>query len=92
MSSLAQPLSRNLRIICRDVGGETMLYDPETESGHVLNATAAAIWRLCDGERDVEAIAAGLERAFDGTATVALQTDVARTLGTLRSLGVVVPS
>ena len=29
-----------------------MLYDPDNERVHVVNATGAAIWELCDGETE----------------------------------------
>jgi hypothetical protein len=29
---------------------ENVVFDPETETVHLLNATAMAIWVLCDGE------------------------------------------
>ena len=31
---------------------EIMLYDPASDRLHYVNATAAAIWELCDGETD----------------------------------------
>jgi len=34
----------------RQAGDENVVYDPETEAVHLLNATATAIWVLCDGE------------------------------------------
>lgn len=41
--------------------GEVVIYDPAHERMHVLNATAAFVWHLCDGahhERDIiEALA-----------------------------------
>lgn len=78
---------RKPSIICREIGGETLLYNPECESIHVLNSTAAAIWRLCDGENDAEAIVVALRRAFANTNSADLGTDVMETLCTLRELG-----
>ena len=34
----------------RQAGDENAVYDPLTESLHLLNDTALAIWELCDGE------------------------------------------
>ena len=31
-----------------------LVYDPSSEAVHLLNATAMAIWVLCDGETDPE--------------------------------------
>lgn len=36
----------------RQVEGEDVVYDPSGGSVHLLNATATAIWVLCDGETD----------------------------------------
>jgi hypothetical protein len=32
--------------------GEITLHDPDDDTIHVVNATAAAIWELCDGETE----------------------------------------
>jgi hypothetical protein len=34
----------------RRAGAENALFDPETGKIHLVNATALAIWNLCDGE------------------------------------------
>ncbi|HEX6331473.1 MAG TPA: PqqD family protein [Actinomycetota bacterium] len=34
----------------RQSDNENIVFDPETETVHLLNATAMAIWVLCDGE------------------------------------------
>ncbi|MCI5044794.1 MAG: PqqD family protein, partial [Aquisalinus sp.] len=40
---------------------ETLIYDPSNGGAcHVLNQSAAAVWRLCDGERTVSDLAAEL--------------------------------
>lgn len=36
----------------RQAGGEDVVYDPASGAVHMLNATATAIWVLCDGETD----------------------------------------
>lgn len=36
----------------RRAGTENALFDPETQAVHLLNATALAIWNLCDGETE----------------------------------------
>ena len=81
------PLRQNPRITCREIDGETMLYDPSSESIHVLNPAAAVIWQLCDGEHNVEAIVAALGRTFAGTEAADLRADVAETLRTFHALG-----
>lgn len=34
----------------RQTDDENVVYDPEHETVHLMNATAMAIWVLCDGE------------------------------------------
>ena len=41
---------RNPKILLRQEGEQGMAIDTDAESVHVLNATAVAIWVLCDGE------------------------------------------
>jgi hypothetical protein len=45
--------SRNLRarrdVELRVVGREAILHDPVAARTHVVNATAARVWELCDG-------------------------------------------
>lgn len=38
----------------RQSEGEDVVFDPGSGSVHILNATATAIWVLCDGETDPE--------------------------------------
>jgi hypothetical protein len=46
--------SRKTGVWLRQSDSENLLYDPENESVHLLNATAMAIWVLCDGDTDPE--------------------------------------
>ncbi|MBM3463840.1 MAG: PqqD family peptide modification chaperone, partial [Armatimonadetes bacterium] len=43
-----------------DLPNETVVYDRATNRGHCLNATAAQVFRLADGQRTVAQIAAAL--------------------------------
>jgi len=42
--------ARNSQVWLRQAGSESVVYDPGRESVHVMNATAVAIWVLCDGD------------------------------------------
>ncbi len=46
---------------------ETMLYDPQTETIHVLNPSAELIWELCDGEHTPADIAQAIREQYAGT-------------------------
>jgi hypothetical protein len=48
----------------RRAGEDLVLYDPAGGRLHVLNATAAAIWRLCDGSLPAPAIAGRFSTDF----------------------------
>jgi hypothetical protein len=52
--------ARKAEVWLRQSENENLVFDPTTNVVHILNATAMAIWVLCDGETDpdemVEAI------------------------------------
>ena len=68
-------------------GQETAILDPAT--GHVvsLNPTAAAIWYLCDGNRDATVIARELLDAFPAAEPSQVEADVRAMLEQLAGLG-----
>lgn len=49
----------------RTSGDETVLVDPGHDAVHVLNATAVALWELCDGETAVEEMITAIVNLFD---------------------------
>ncbi len=49
----------------REVGSETIVYDPRTHQAHCLGPEAAAVWRECDGQRSAAEIAERM-RLADG--------------------------
>jgi hypothetical protein len=61
-------------VVLRELGTESMLYDPEGDKVVRLNTTARRIWELCDGARDIPAIAATIHKEF----AVGSGTDVGR--------------
>jgi PqqD family protein of HPr-rel-A system len=40
---------RKPKVWLRQAEGENVVYDPSTGTAHLMNATAVAIWALCDG-------------------------------------------
>jgi PqqD family protein of HPr-rel-A system len=46
--------SRKVDVWLRQSDTENVVYDPSSGTVHMLNATAMAIWVLCDGETDPE--------------------------------------
>ena len=51
------PLARSEGLITEELDGELLVYDSETNDAHSLNAAVARVWRACDGERDIDALA-----------------------------------
>ena len=73
----------------RIAGNDLVLYDATGGRLHVLNLTAAAVWRLCDGSKTVDDILeqVGVEFAFnDGDQP---RSDVRGLLGSLRAQGLI---
>ena len=56
--------SPRARVDClsREFGNEVLVYDLQRDVGHCLNSTAAAAWKLCDGNSSPPQIARTLSR------------------------------
>lgn len=53
----ARPLARQASLIVKEVDGETLIYDKQTDKAHCLNPTAAQVWKYCDGDTTIEEMA-----------------------------------
>jgi hypothetical protein len=53
-----------LECLSREFGDEVLVYDLQRDMGHCLNSTAAATWKLCDGNNSLSQIARTLSRQF----------------------------
>ncbi len=71
--------------MAREVDGEVLILDTESDLIHQLNATASFIWNGCDGATSEAQIAAALAKAFDIGHDTALK-DVLDTVSALRAL------
>lgn len=60
----------------RQAGDDLVLYEPTAGRLHVLNATAARVWRLCDGDTDPGDILARLEAEYEVGRDADLPVDV----------------
>ena len=56
----SMPKAKTERLIVREIDGETLVYDRGRDAASCLNEFAARVWRECDGETSVTAIAAAL--------------------------------
>jgi hypothetical protein len=70
----------------RVVDEEVVILDRANGMVHRLNATAAAVWKLCDGRHDEIVIADQVAAAFDGTPED-VRRQVSRTIADFRQLG-----
>lgn len=59
------PESRRAQLLAQPVGDELVIYDERTNAAHRLNATAAHVWRLADGERSLQDLAAALGESLE---------------------------
>jgi hypothetical protein len=58
------PKARSKRLVIRELPDETLVYDLDRDTAHCLNASATAIWHLCDGRRSPAQIAKDLPSPF----------------------------
>jgi hypothetical protein len=60
MTTPPMPKAKTERLIVREIDGETLVYDRSRYAASCLNEFAAKVWRECDGETSIAAIAAAL--------------------------------
>ena len=51
------PRARQNDLVIQDAANELVVYDKKTDKAYVLNPSAAAVWRACNGKRSVQEIA-----------------------------------
>ena len=51
------PSARTERLVVETVEDEVLVYDLDRDEAHSLDRAAAAVWRACDGRRDVAELA-----------------------------------
>jgi hypothetical protein len=62
------PVARNHDLVISELPDEVLVYDLRSHKAHCLNASAAAVWRLCDG-RHASEIGSELEKLFGSPVT-----------------------
>lgn len=72
-------LVRRPDVMERRLAAELVLYDPECDRAYLLNATAAVIWTLCDGQHSAAQIAGRIVAMMQPTSEDVIE-DVERTL------------
>lgn len=66
IDAFAKPVARIASLTITESSGEIIAYDPETLALHHLNATSTTIWRLCDGQHTLAALAAETGISLEG--------------------------
>ena len=79
---------QNKEAIWRRIGDTIVVIKEDGLSSHVLNKTAAFIWELCDGNLDMEEIAAKIHQHFDVSLDNA-QADVRSIIEELTTAGII---
>jgi len=72
-----------------ELGEELLVCAEDGQRMHRLNSTAAAIWRLCNGQRHASEIAAHLARDFRGRSEKEIKGDVCAALQEMKEMGIV---
>ncbi len=81
-------ISKATNVIWRRIGDEVVVIKDDGLATHVLNKTAAFIWELLDGQREIDNIAATLCERFDVPLEEA-RADVRETIEKLTLVGIV---
>jgi hypothetical protein len=66
------PAARSDGLVVQDLGDETLVFDRGADVAHCLGGLAAQVWRVCDGEHDLVALAATVG-ADEGSVAAALR-------------------
>ena len=69
------------------VGEDLMVYDPVQQKIHILNPTAALIFRLSDGLHDLDSLERELRRGFATSNEQDLRSDILAVIQNLRDKG-----
>ncbi len=56
-----KPRARTDDLVIEEFEDEVLIYDSTSKRAHCLGATAASVWRACDGDSDVSALTEALE-------------------------------
>ena len=67
----------------QQIGEDLMVYDARNHRVHILNGTAAAIYRMCDGEHDLDAMEREIRTLYHVAETQDVRQDILDTLALL---------
>lgn len=58
------PKNRTKNIITQEINDETLVYNLKTNKAVCVNKTLATVWKLCDGNRNIQQIAKAVSNEF----------------------------
>lgn len=64
MKQQTMPRARQEGLLVQELPDEVLVYDQERHKAHCLNKTAALVWKSCDGQASVSAVAKQLEQTI----------------------------
>jgi hypothetical protein len=62
------PLARTEALVVEELGDELLVYDLTRDEAHSLGTVAAKVWKACDGEKNIDKLAAELGMDHDAVA------------------------
>ena len=62
------PRARKAGLVVRDLNDEVLVYDLERDKAHSLNASAAFVWKKCNGRRTISDVALQMSKEFKSPA------------------------
>ncbi len=74
-------------VVFRRLGDDFAVLDPSKRVVHILNATAAAVWVLCDGTRSLDTITREIAEVFEDGDGSDVASDVERTVSDFAERG-----
>ena len=83
---------RSPGLLEEDLDEEIVILQGDRDAVHVLNETAAELWRLVDGVRDHEAIVAAFAEPYPDVDRAELARDVDAVLADLAGKGLLAPA
>jgi hypothetical protein len=69
------------------VGDDLMIYDPTHRIVHILNPTAATIFRLCDGTHDLDSLEEEMRESYEFSRKFDLRSDLLAVIQSFREKG-----
>lgn len=82
-------LKRRDDLTVRDLGLEMIVYDPRSETFHILNDAARSIWMMLDGTRESDRLEQEFAGLYPGEDPRILGVDLIRTLEEFTRKGLV---